>query len=202
MKRYNIHSIRYKSNNKPKYHKHSLPVKDNLLKQNFEAFMPNTAWVGDITYIRTLEGWLYLAIVKDLCTKQIVGYSFSEKIDTQLTIKALDMAVRKCRPRGNLTFHSDRGSQYAALKYQQRLNNCGIKSSMSRSGNPYDNAVAESFFSSLKCELVHLTRFYTKQQAEMEIFHYIQKYNNVRPHSSIGWLTPNSFAKSFRRCSA
>ena len=112
------------------------------------------------------------------------------------------MAVRKCRPRGNLTFHSDRGSQYAALKYQQRLNNCGIKSSMSRSGNPYDNAVAESFFSSLKCELVHLTRFYTKQQAEMEIFHYIQKYNNVRPHSSIGWLTPNSFAKSFRRCSA
>lgn len=164
--------------------------------------MPNTAWVGDITYIRTLEGWLYLAIVKDLCTKQIVGYSFSEKIDTQLTIKALDMAVRKCRPRGNLTFHSDRGSQYAALKYQQRLNNCGIKSSMSRSGNPYDNAVAESFFSSLKCELVHLTRFYTKQQAEMEIFHYIQKYNNVRPHSSIGWLTPNSFAKSFHRCSA
>ena len=142
MKRYGIYSVRYKSNAKHKYLKHYLPVKDNLLEQNFTVSVPNTVWVGDITYIKTLEGWLYLAIAKDLCTKQIVGYSMSDRIDTKLTIAALDMAVRRTRFKGNLTFHSDRGSQYASLEYQEKLKYHHIKSSMSRSGNPYDNAVA------------------------------------------------------------
>lgn len=202
MKRYGIYSIRYKSNVKHKYLKHYLPVKDNLLEQNFAVSVPNTVWVGDITYIKTLEGWLYLAIAKDLCTKQIVGYSMSDKIDTKLTIAALDMAVRRTRFKGNLTFHSDRGSQYASLEYQEKLRVLGIKSSMSRSGNPYDNAVAESFFSSLKCELVHLKTFYTKEQAQLEIFNYIEKYNNIRPHSSIGWIPPNEFAGNIFSISA
>jgi len=201
MKQYGIHSVRYKSD-RHKYTKHHLPVKDNLLKQNFNIPVPNTAWVGDITYLKTMEGWLYLAIVKDLCTKQVVGYSMSDKIDTQLTLAALDMAVKRCRPSGNLTFHSDRGSQYAAALYQQRLKVYKIKSSMSRSGNPYDNAVAESFFSSLKCELVHLTTFYSREQAQLDIFHYIEKYNNIRPHSSIGWMPPNDFARKLLQLSA
>lgn len=202
MKQYGISSIRYKSNAKHRYTKHFLPVKDNLLEQNFRIAAPNTVWVGDITYLKTLEGWLYLAIIKDLCTKQVIGYSFSDKIDTSLTISALDMAVKRCRPSGNLTFHSDRGSQYASLNYQERLRHHHIKSSMSRSGNPYDNAVAESFFSSLKCELVHLTTFYTREQAELEVFHYIEKYNNIRPHSSIGWIPPNEFALRMAQLSA
>lgn len=202
MKKYGIHSIRYKANNQPKYFKHYLPVKDNLLKQNFDIKVPNTVWVGDISYIRTLEGWLYLAIVNDLCTKQIVGYSMSNSIDANLVIAALDRAVKSHKPIGNLIFHSDRGCQYASFKYQKRLKHYRMKSSMSRSGNPYDNAVAESFFSSLKCEVVHLTTFLTREQAEFELFHYIEKYNNIRSHSSIGWIPPNEFARNHSLISA
>lgn len=202
MRKYNIHSIRYKSNSKHKYVKHNLPVKDNLLQQNFNVSVPSSVWVGDITYIKTHEGWLYLAIVKDLCSKQIVGYATSDKIDTILTIQALDKAINRQNPKGNLTFHSDRGSQYASFDYQQRLKHHGIKGSMSRSGNPYDNAVAENFFSCLKCELVHLTTFYTREQAKLEIFHYIEKYNNIRPHSAIGWISPNQFERNYNSLSA
>ena len=174
---------------------HSYPVAPNLLARQFSFSQPGQAWVGDITYIPTDEGWLYLAIVKDLCTKQIVGYAFSDRIDTNLTIAALDMAVRRCPPLPGLIFHSDRGVQYAAFAYRQHLANLGIVQSMSRKGDPYDNAVAENFFSCLKCECVYLKHFSSRAQAKTDIFAYIEAfYNPIRPHSSIGWLSPDDFA--------
>lgn len=202
MKKYGIYSHRHKSKNIAQYRKHSLPVKDNLLKQNFTAKIPNSVWVGDVSYIKTFQGFLFLAIVKDLCTKQIVGYAMSDKFDSSLVINALDNAVKLYKPNNSLIFYSDRGSQYASLKFQERLQFHGVKGSMSHSGNPCDNAVAESFFSSLKCELVHLTTFFTKEQAQLELFYYIQKYNNIRPHSSIGWISPNQFAQNYYSISA
>ncbi len=134
---------------------HSHPVVPNLLKRNFFFEQPNQAWVGDITYIPTGEGWLYLTIVKDLCTRKIVGYAFSERIDTFLTLEALDMAAWRCKPPQGLIFHSDRGVQYAAVAFRDRLESYGIRQSMSRKGDHYDNAVAENFFSCLKCILQH-----------------------------------------------
>ena len=142
------------------------------------------------------EGWLYFAIVKDLCTKKIVGYAFSQRIDTQLTLDALNMAVRRERPAPGLIFHSDRGVQYAAAAFRERLDSLGIRQSMSRKGDPYDNAVAENFFSCLKCELVHLRRFDSRRAAQADLFTYIEAfYNTIRPHSSLGWLPPRDFEK-------
>lgn len=135
-------------------------------------------------------------MVKDLCTKQVVGYAFSGHIDSNLTLCAVRMAMRRKQPLKGLIFHSDRGSQYAANAYREELLKYGIQQSMSRQGDPYDNAVAENFFSCLKCELVHLTRFTTRRQAENAIFNYIECfYNPIRPHSSIGWISPNAFAR-------
>ncbi len=166
-----------------------------MRKFSFDA--PNKAWVGDITYIPTDEGWLYLAAVKDLCTKQIVGYAFSDCIDTDLTLADLDMAVHRRCPQPGLIFHSDRGVQYAACAYQQRLTDLSISQSMSRKGDPYDNAVAENFFSCLKCECVHLKHYSSRAEAKADIFAYIEVfYNSVRPHSSIGWEAPDTFARS------
>ena len=177
--------------------RHSHPIAPNLLMRKFSFDAPNKAWVGDITYIPTDEGWLYLATVKDLCTKQIVGYAFSDRIDTNLTLAALDAAVRRRHPAPGLIFHSDRGVQYAARAYRLRLANLGICQSMSRKGDPYDNAVAENFFSCLKCECVHLKHFSSRAQAKADIFAYIEVfYNAVRPHSSIGWQAPDAFARS------
>lgn len=153
--------------------------------------------MGDITYIPTGEGWLYLAIVKDLCLKKIVGYAFSSRIDTQLTLDALDMAVRRQKPDKGLIFHSDRGVQYAAGAYRERLEAYGIRQSMSRRGDPYDNAVAENFFSCLKCELVHLKHYHSRSEAQTDIFAYLEAfYNSVRPHSALGWLSPARFEAS------
>lgn len=152
------------------------------------------AWVGDITYIPTGEGWLYLAIVKDLCTRKIVGYAFSERIDTQLTLAALDMAYRRRKPPKGLIFHSDRGVQYASRAYRERLDAYGIRQSMSRRGDPYDNAVAENFFSCLKCELIHLNHYPTRSAAQCDVFAYLEMfYNTVRPHSALGWVSPSRF---------
>ena len=148
-------------------------------------------------YIPTGEGWLYLAIVKDLCTRKIVGYAFSERIDTSLTLEALDMAVRRCKPPKGLIFHSDRGVQYAAAAFRERLECYGIRQSMSRKGDPYDNAVAENFFSCLKCELIHLNHYPTRASAQADIFAYLETfYNSVRPHSALGWLSPTQFEES------
>ena len=167
--------------------RHSHPIAPNLLKRNFFFEQPNQAWVGDITYIPTGEGWLYLAIVKDLCTRKIVGYSFSSRIDTALTLEALDMAVRRSNPPMGLIFHSDRGVQYAAHTFRDRLQSYGIRQSMSRKGDPYDNAVAENFFSCLKCELIHLKQYPTRASARIDVFAYLEAfYNSVRPHSALG----------------
>ena len=140
------------------------------------------------------EGWLYLAIVKDLCLKKVVGYAFSDRIDTLLTLAALDMAVHRQKPKPGLIFHSDRGIQYASTAYRKAPESYGFLRSMSGKGDPYDNAVAENFFSCLKCECVYLRYFATRNAAKAEIFRYIEAfYNSVRPHSGIGWLAPNAF---------
>ena len=167
------------------------------MKRNFFFERPNQAWVGDITYSPTGEGWLYLAIVKDLCTRKIVGYSFSSRIDTTLTLEALDMAVRRSNPPMGLIFHSDRGVQYAAHAFRDRLESYGIRQSMSRKGDPYDNAVAENFFSRLKCELIHLKQYPTRASARIDVFAYLEAfYNSVRPHSALGWHSPAQFEAS------
>lgn len=196
MKKYNIHSIRKKAYKVTTNSNHSYAVSPNLLKRNFNADMPNTKWVGDITYIPTDEGWLYAAIVKDLCDRKIVGYAFSNCIDTSLTVAALEMAVCRQKPNENLIFHSDRGVQYASRQYRKTLENYNITQSMSRKGDPYDNAVAENFFSCLKCELVHHKHYRTRDEATADIFAYIETYyNSVRPHSALSWLTPNAYEK-------
>ena len=196
MQQYNIHSLRKRAYHATTNSNHNCPIAPNLLMRHFHAAQPDKVWVGDITYIPTEEGWLYLAVVKDLCTRQIVGYAFSDGINTCLTLSALKMAIRRKRPDADLIFHSDRGVQYASKAYRDELIKCGIRQSMSRQGDPYDNAVAENFFSCLKCELIHLTHFRTRRDAENAIFSYIECfYNTVRPHSGVGWLSPNAFEK-------
>jgi len=173
---------------------HSHPIAPNLLMRNFSFEQPDQAWVGDITYIPTGEGWLYLAIVKDLCTRKIVGYAFSDRIDTRLTLAALDMAYHRQKPGKGIIFHSDRGVQYAAKAYREQLEAYGIRQSMSRRGAPYDNAVAENFFSCLKCELIHLKQYPTRAAAQNDVFAYLETfYNTVRPHSALGWIAPTCF---------
>ena len=200
MQLHNIHSIRKRAYKTTTNSKHHYSVSPNLLQRSFSAQYPNTIWVGDITYIPTDEGWLYAAIVKDLCTKKIVGYAFSNRIDTNLTIAALEMAVTREKTSKGLIFHSDRGVQYAAYRYRETLAKYGIQQSMSRKGNPYDNAVAENFFCCLKCELIYHKHYHTRAQATADIFAYIETfYNTVRPHSGIGWLSPRMFEKLCHR---
>lgn len=194
MKKYNIHSARKRAYKVTTNSNHNYAVSPNLLKRNFTACEPNTKWVGDITYIPTDEGWLYTAIVKDLCTKKIVGYAFGDRIDSELTAAALELAVSREKPSNGLIFHSDRGVQYAAIRYRNTLAKFCMTQSMSRKGDPYDNAVAVNFFSCLKCELVHLKHYRTRDQAHADIFAYIETfYNTLRPHSGIGWLSPCSY---------
>lgn len=198
MKLLNIHSLRKKAYKATTNSNHSYPIAPNLLQRQFSFPQPNQAWVGDITYVPTDEGWLYLAVVKDLCTKKVVGYAFSCRIDTHLTLAALDMAIHRERPQKGLIFHSDRGSQYAAYAYRDALAAAHIRQSMSRKGDPYDNAAAENFFSCLKCELIHLNHYATRAQAQTDIFRYIEGfYNTLRPHSALGWLSPCNFQARF-----
>ncbi len=196
MKKHNIHSVRKKAYHVTTNSNHSYGISPNLLKRDFFADNLNQKWVGDITYIPTDEGWLYLAAIKDLCDKKIVGYAFSDKINTELTIQALNMAVYRRQPGKGLIFHSDRGVQYASAKYREALSDFNILQSMSRKGDPYDNAVAENFFSCLKCELIHHKHYFTRSQAQADIFAYIEEYyNSIRPHSALGWISPNSYEK-------
>ena len=194
MKQYNIHSIRKKSYKTSTNSKHNYAVSPNLLQRNFTAEKTNQKWVGDITYIPTDEGWLYTAVIKDLCLKKIVGYAFSSRIDTNLTVSALEMAVNRQRPQTDLIFHSDRGVQYASVRYREALAQYNITQSMSGKGDPYDNAVAENFFSCLKCELVHHKHYKTRAEAQADIFSYIETYYNpVRPQSVLNWLSPLAY---------
>ena len=193
-KQADIRSIRHKAYKVTTNSNHNNPLSPNLLGRKFKAARPNQAWVSDITYVPTSEGWLYCTVVKDLFTKKIVGYATSERINTKLVIDALNMAIFRQKPSGGLTFHSDRGVQYTSAAFRSLLNQNGFKQSMSRKGDPYDNAVAENFFSCLKCECVHLQHFATRSIAKTAIFSYIETfYNRVRPHSGIGWLAPVVF---------
>ncbi len=166
----------------------------NVLQRDFTATQPNQKWAGDITYVSTREGWLYLAVLVDLYSRRIVGWAMAERVTTDLTMTALTMALRQRRVDGALLHHSDRGSQYAALGYQHQLAAQGIQCSMSRPGNCWDNAVVESFFASLKPELLYRRRFHTRQEAQSAIFTYVEGfYNRRRRHSTLGYLSPVEF---------
>jgi putative transposase len=172
--------------------RHQLPISPNLLQQKFTASVPNRVWLADMTYIPTGEGWLYLAAVLDLATRKVVGWAMRDHMRTELTLGALIMAAQRQRPGPGLIHHSDRGSQYAAEAYAQQLALMGAKPSMSRTGCCYDNAPMESFFHSLKVELVHQHRWTTCEEARRDLFVYIESYyNRQRIHSAIGYLTPN-----------
>lgn len=174
---------------------HRHPIAENKLERAFKQPAPNQAWVGDITYIRTDEGWLYLAVLIDLFSRRVVGWAMSERIDRHLTLSALNMAVVNRGPAAkNVLHHSDRGSQYASEDYRQALARHGFEVSMSRKGNCWDNAVAESFFATLKTEMVHQRHFATRVEARTALFEYIEIfYNRRRRHSSLGYLSPAEF---------
>jgi transposase InsO family protein len=174
--------------------KHAHPVTENVLERKFEAAEPDRKWVGDITYIQTGEGWLYVAAVLDLCTRMVVGWSMAEHLRSSLVEDALKMAVARRQPEAGLLHHTDRGSQYACGEYRELLAAQGFVCSMSRSGNCYDNAAMESFWGTLKTELVYHERYATREEARLSIFEYIEVfYNRVRRHSSIGYVSPEAF---------
>jgi transposase InsO family protein len=176
--------------------KHNLPVADNLLNRNFSASSTNTKWTADITYIRTKEGWLYLAAIMDLCSKRIIGYSMQKYLSRELVIEALNMAIKSRRPGRGLIIHSDRGCQYASSDYQQQLWRHGIICSMSRKGNCWDNAPMESFFHTLKTELVYHRHYESRAEARSDIFEYIEVfYNRLRLHSAIGYESPQNYER-------
>ena len=173
---------------------HNLPIAPNILNRDFYANNPNQKYVGDITYIQTQEGWLYLAIVIDLYSRKIVGWSMDDNLKVDLVNNALSMALTQRKPSKGLIWHTDRGSQYASYAHKDLLQKYGIIQSMSRKGNCYDNAVAESFFHTLKTELIYHTTFETKSQANQEIFEYIEiYYNRQRSHSANNYLSPVEF---------
>jgi transposase InsO family protein len=154
--------------------RHGLPISPNLLARRFTVAQPNTAWVTDMTYLWTPQGWLYLAVIMDLFSRRIVGWSMSERIDRKLASDALRMALAQRRPPRGLIHHSDRGSQYASGDYQQLLAKHGLRGSMSRRGDCWDNAVAESFFASLKLELVYQVQWQSRAEARTAIFEYLE----------------------------
>jgi putative transposase len=174
--------------------KHSLPVAANVLGRQFKVSKPNTHWVGDISYFWTGEGWLYLATVIDLYSRAVVGWSVNARMTSQLVEDAFLQAIWKRKPGKGLIFHSDRGSQYASYKFQKLLTSYKAICSMSRKGNCWDNAVAESFFKIIKSELTYHCTYSTRQEARDSIFEYIEAfYNSKRLHSSIGYLSPMQF---------
>lgn len=179
--------------------KHHLPVASNLLNRDFTATAPNQKWVSDITYVWTDEGWLYLATVIDLYSRAVIGWSIQSTMTRQLVADALRMALwRRGFPRGVLC-HSDRGSQYCSEDYQEMLKTYGLICSMSRKSNCWDNACAESFFHSIKMELIYAERYTTREIAKQSIFQYIEVYyNRVRRHSAIGSIAPMAFENQYK----
>jgi transposase InsO family protein len=176
---------------------HGLPVAANLLGRRFEAREPDRKWVCDITYVRTGEGFLYLAAVMDLCSRRVVGWAMADHLRTELCLEALGMALASRRPGAGLIHHSDRGVQYASGDYREKLAERGITCSMSRSGDCYDNAAMESFWGTLKTEWVYQQEYQTREQARNSIFRYIECwYNRRRRHSAIGYKSPEQFEAS------
>jgi transposase InsO family protein len=171
--------------------RHTLPIAPNLVARDFTAAAPNRIWLADITYIPTDEGWLYLAAVMDLYSRKIVGWAMRDHLRTELASSALTMAIRQQRPAAGLIHHSDRGVQYASHDYRAVLNAGGITASMSRKADCWDNAPMESFFHTLKTELVHHRQYATRAEAQRDIFAFIEGfYNRTRLHSAIGYVTP------------
>lgn len=171
-------------------------VADDLLDRDFTASAPNERWVADITYLRTWEGWLYLVAVQDLYSRRIVGWNVCDHMRTELVTDALKMALRQRRPKPGLTFHTDQGAQFVALRFGQQARAAGIAQSMGSRGDCFDNAVAESFFATLKKELVHRQSWPTKHELRLELFDYIEAfYNTRRRHSTLGGLSPARFEK-------
>ena len=180
--------------------RHDLPVAPNLLDRHFTAERPDLVWLADISYLPTGEGWLYLAAIKDMATREIVGWSMADHLKAELCIDALVMALQRCRPPQGLIHHSDRGVQYACGPYREVLERHGIVQSMSRRGNCLDNAPMESFFASLKKEHVHQARFRTRAEAKAAVFEYIEVfYNRQRLHSALGYRTPAEARASMER---
>ena len=170
------------------------PVAENVLDRAFSATDVNEKWVTDVTYVDTDEGWLYLAPIIDLYNREVVGWAMSDTNDTELTLSALNMALSTQNPSENLIHHSDRGSNYTASDYCKALSACDIKISMSRKGNCWDNAVAESFFATIKKELIYRCHYKTRREAAASIFEYIEVfYNRVRKHSKLGYTSPAQY---------
>jgi transposase InsO family protein len=180
--------------------KHPFPLAPNLLNRNFTVAAPNTAWTGDITYIPTEDGWLFLAVVIDLFSRQVVGWSMQTDLRRSLVIDALDMAWVQRSPgkKAGLIFHSDRGSQYASDDFRQELQQRAITPSMSRKGNCWDNAVTETLFGSLKVERLHGQRFQTTRQAKDETIAWLLWYNRTRMHSTLNYLSPLQFEQEWQ----
>ena len=171
--------------------RHDFPIAPNLLQRNFTAAAPNRIWLADITYVDTDQGWLYLATVLDLYSRKIVGWAMCDHLRADLPSAALAMAISAQRPRAGLIHHSDRGVQYASEDYRKVIQSAGFRPSMSRKGDCYDNAPMESFFHTLKTELVHHQHYATREEARRDIFAYIEGfYNRTRRHSAIGYLSP------------
>lgn len=179
---------------------HSLPVCKNLLGRAFQVEQPNRVWASDITYIATEAGWMYLAVVLDLCSRRVVGWSMKPTLERELVLGALHMALGARAVRKGLLHHSDRGSQYASWDYQRLLEKAGLRASMSGRGNCYDNAVVESFFATLKKELIHRRRYRTREEARADIFEYIEVfYNRKRLHSTLGYRSPVAYEADLAR---
>jgi transposase InsO family protein len=173
---------------------HRLPVAANTLDRQFTVTAPNRVWAGDITYVWTTEGWLYLAVVLDLYSRAVIGWAMGSRLTADLATTALTMALWRRKPATGLLHHSDRGVQYAAADYQRLLGEHGVSCSMSRKGNCWDNACVESFFGTLKKELVHDRRYLTREEAKQDIFEYIEVfYNRQRRHSTLGYRSPAEF---------
>jgi transposase InsO family protein len=178
--------------------KHSLPVAENLLGQQFKVYEPNTVWVSDITYVPTDEGWLYLASHKDLFTGEIVGYAMGERMSRNLVSQSLIRAMLSKRPAHGLIHHSDRGSQYCSYEYTRILEQCGLQPSMSGRGNCFDNAPMESFWGTLKQELIHHRRYRSRREAMQDITEYIEIfYNRQRLQARLGFLSPAAFVHNY-----
>jgi putative transposase len=178
--------------------KHNLPVAPNLLNRDFSPEEPNQVYAGDITYIWTTEGWLYLAVVIDLFSRSVVGWAMDKRMTRQLVMDALTMAVQRRRPPAGVIFHSDRGSQYASADFQKLLAKHGIRCSMSRKGDCWDNAPVESFFGSLKQELIFHRKYSTRFHARQSIFEYIERfYNRCRLHSTLGYKSPADYEATY-----
>jgi putative transposase len=174
------------------------PAAPNLLKRDFTADRPDQKWLADITYIATLEGWLYLAAILDLHTRRIVGWAMSDRMTSALTMAALKMALLQRQPQASLIHHSDQGSQYTDQAYQALLKDRGIRASMNGAGSWYDNAPMESFFGTLKSELVHHCVYHTRDEAKADVFYYIESfYNRRRRHSALDYLSPEAYEQIF-----